>query len=248
MADKERDGTPAPTSQPRKPAAGSSRAEVDSFLAKVRTRAPATEPGRRGRLIFALDATMSRQPTWDTACQLQADMFKEASAIGGLDVQLVYYRSLTECRASPWVSHAERLAELMGRIDCRGGHTQMRKILAHARRETQSNKVQALVFVGDAMEEAIDDLCASAGELGLLGVPAFMFQEGGDAIAEQAFREIARLTGGAYCRFDPGAAHQLRELLRAVAAFAAGGMRALADLSARREAGAIQLIGQMRQR
>jgi hypothetical protein len=248
MADKERDGTPAPTSQPRKPAAGSSRAEVDSFLAKVRTLAPATEPGRRGRLIFALDATMSRQPTWDTACQLQADMFKEASAIGGLDVQLVYYRSLTECRASPWVSHAERLAELMGRIDCRGGHTQMRKILAHARRETQSNKVQALVFVGDAMEEAIDDLCASAGELGLLGVPAFMFQEGGDAIAEQAFREIARLTGGAYCRFDPGAAHQLRELLRAVAAFAAGGMRALADLSARREAGAIQLIGQMRQR
>jgi hypothetical protein len=248
MADRERDGTPATASQPRKPAAASSRAEVDSFLAKVRTLAPATESGRRGRLIFALDATMSRQPTWDTACQLQADMFKEASAIGGLDVQLVYYRSLTECRASPWVSHAERLAELMGRIDCRGGHTQMRKVFAHARRETQANKVQALVFVGDAMEEAIDELCASAGELGLLGVPAFMFQEGGDPIAEQAFREIARLTGGAYCRFDPGAAHQLRELLRAVAAFAAGGMRALSDLSARREAGATKLIAQMRSR
>ena len=248
MADKKRDGTLAPTGRRSEPAAGSSRAEIDSFLAKVRTLAPATEPGRRGRLIFALDATMSRQPTWDTACQLQADMFKEAAAIGGLDVQLVYYRGLTECRASPWVSQAERLAELMGRIDCRGGHTQMRKILAHARRETEANKVQALVFVGDAMEEAIDDLCASAGELGLLGVPAFMFQEGGDAIAERAFREIARLTGGAYCRFDPGAAHQLRELLRAVAAFAAGGMRALADLSAKREVGATKLIQQMRQR
>ncbi len=248
MADKERDGTPAQTGRRSEPAAGASRAEIDAFLAKVRTLGPASEPGRRGRLIFALDATMSRQPAWDTACQLQADMFKEAAAIGGLDVQLVYYRGLTECRASPWVSQAERLAELIGRIDCRGGHTQMRKILAHARRETQANKVQALVFVGDAMEEAIDDLCASAGELGLLGVPAFMFQEGGDAIAEQAFREIARLTGGAYCRFDPGAAHQLRELLRAVAAFAAGGMRALADLSAKREAGAIKLIQQMRQR
>ena len=81
------------------------------------------------------------------------------------------------------------------------------------------------------MEEAIDDLCAAAGELGLLGVPAFMFQEGDDPIAEQAFREIARLTRGAYCRFDPGAAHQLAELLRAAAAYAAGGMRALADLS-----------------
>src|SRR5262249_25940695 len=115
-----------------------------------------------------------------------------------------------------------------------------------ARRESEKAKVQALVFVGDAMEEKLDDLCHSAGELGLLGVPAFMFQEGDDAIAGQAFREIARLTGGGYFRFDPGAAHQLGELLRAAAAYAAGGMRALADLSARRNAGAIKLIRQMR--
>jgi hypothetical protein len=208
--------------------------------------APSAKAGQRGRLIFALDATMSRQPMWDTACQLQGDMFREAAAIGGLDVQLVYYRGLTECRASRWVSEAERLGSLMERIDCRGGHTQIGKILAHARRETESNKVQALVFVGDAMEEKLDDLCHAAGKLGLLGVPAFMFQEGHDPITEQAFREIARLTHGAYCRFDPGAAHQLAELLRAVAAYAAGGLRALADLSARRQAGALKLIAQMR--
>jgi hypothetical protein len=103
-----------------------------------------------------------------------------------------------------------------------------------------------MVFVGDAMEEKLDDLCQAAGELGLLGVPAFMFQEGGDPIAEQAFREIARLTRGAYCRFDPGAAHQLGALLRAAAAYAAGGMRALETLSARRDPGAIKLIAQMR--
>src|SRR5207248_8448436 len=136
--------------------------------------------------------------------------------------------------------------DLMTRIDCRGGNTQIGKILAHARRETQARKVQALVFVGDAMEEALDGLCHASGELGLLGVPAFMFQEGGDPIAEQAFREIARLTRGAYCRFDPGAAHQLGELLRAVAAYAAGGIRALENLSARRDPGAIKLIAQMR--
>ena len=183
---------------------------------------------------------------WDTACHLQADMFREAAAIGGLDVQLVYYRGLNECRASRWVSQAERLAELMSGIDCRGGHTQIGKVIAHARRESEKMKVQALVFVGDAMEEKLDDLCHAAGELGLLGIPAFMFQEGGDPVAEQAFREIARLTRGAYCRFDPGAAHQLRELLRAAAAYAAGGMRALADLSARHEAGATKLIEQMR--
>src|SRR5262249_48358551 len=120
--------------------------------------------------------------------------------------------------------------------------------LTHARRETKSSRVQALVFVGDAMEEKVDKLCTLAGELGLLGMPAFMFQEGNDAATEQAFREIARLTRGAYCRFDPGAAQQLAGRLRAAAAYAAGGMRALADLSARRDAGAIKLIEQMRQR
>ena len=238
-----------PTDRPptgRAPAAVSTRSEIDAFLAQVKGLGPSTAAGARGRLIFALDATMSRQPTWDTACQLQAEMFREAAAIGGLDIQLVYYRGLSECRASPWMSQAERLGALMERIDCRGGHTQIGRIIAHARRETDSRKVQALVFVGDAMEEKLDDLCHSAGELGLLGVPAFMFQEGHDPIAEQAFRELARLTRGAYCRFDPGAAHQLAELLRAAAAYAAGGMRALADLSARRQAGAIKLIEQMR--
>ena len=244
MAQDRSDKTPAP--RRTEPAAASPRADIDAFLAQVRTLAPTTGSGKRGRLLFALDATMSRQPTWDTACQLQADMFREAAAIGGLDVQLVYYRGLAECRASPWVSQADRLAELMSRIDCRGGNTQIGKIIAHARRESEKTKVQAVVFVGDAMEEKLDNLCQAAGELGLLGVPAFMFQEGYDPIAEQAFREIARLTRGAYCRFDPGAAHQLAELLRAAAAYAAGGMRALADLSARREAGAIKLLEQMR--
>jgi hypothetical protein len=246
MANDSRDQMQPSVGRASTPAATSNRSEVDAFLAQVKGLGPAVALGDRGRLIFALDATMSRQPLWDTACRLQGEMFREAAAIGGLDVQLLYYRGLNECRASRWVSEAERLAAVMTGIDCRGGHTQISKVLAHAKRESQTKKVQALVFVGDAMEESLDDLCHSAGELGLLGVPAFMFQEGGDPIAEQAFREIARLTRGAYCRFDPGAAHQLGELLRAVAAYAAGGMRALSDLSARRQAGAIRLLEQMR--
>jgi hypothetical protein len=230
----------------RSPAPVSSKPEVQAFIEQLRALGPSTAQGKRGRLIFALDATMSRQPTWDAACQLQGEMFREAAAIGGLEVQLLYYRGFNECRASGWVADGARLALLMSGISCRGGRTQIGRILAHARRETEKLKAQALVFVGDAMEEEIDDLAAAAGELGLRGVPAFVFQEGDDPVAEQAFREIARLTRGAYCRFDVGAAHQLRELLRAAAAYAAGGMRALADLSARREAGAIKLLEQMR--
>lgn len=244
---KDRPGAPAPLHRrdPAKAPAESSRGEIDAFLNQVRSLTPSREPGRRGRLIFALDATMSRQPTWDTACELQAGMFREAGTIGGLDVQLVYFRGLTECRASQWVSQPENLSRLMERIDCRGGHTQIGKVLSHARNESQGTKVQALVFVGDAMEEAIDDLCAAAGELGLIGVPAFMFHEGDDAITERAFREIARLSRGAYCRFTPGAAHELAELLRAAAAYAAGGMKALSDLSARHSGGAAKLLKQM---
>jgi hypothetical protein len=231
---------------PSEPAQTSSRSDIEAFLAQVRTLAPADLSGGRGRLIFALDATMSRQPTWDTACGLQADMFREAAAIGGLDVQLVYFRGLGECRASRWVSDAGGLAAMMEKIDCRGGNTQIGKVLAHARREGEKGRVAALVYVGDAMEENVDALCRTAGELGMLGVRAFMFHEGHDPAAEHAFRDIARLSGGAYCGFNAGAAHELAELLRAAAAYAAGGMKALDDLSARRHAGATRLIAQMR--
>jgi hypothetical protein len=218
--------------------------DIAAFVARARAMSP-NAAGARGRLVFALDATMSRQPTWDMACALQADMFREAAALGSLDIRLVYYRGLNECRATGWISDSAKLAKLMGGIDCRGGNTQIGKVLSETRREAVASGVRAMVFVGDAMEEGIDDLCARAGELGLLKVPVFMFQEGNDAVAEQAFREIARLTGGAWCRFDPGAAAQLRELLRAAAAYAAGGREALRRLS-KTGSGAANLLSQMK--
>lgn len=220
----------------------SSSEDIAAFVAKAQAMSP-HGAGARGRLVFALDATMSRQPTWDMACALQADMFREAASIGSLDIRLVYYRGLNECRATTWISDSAQLARLMSKIDCQGGNTQIGKVLSETRREAVASGVRALVFVGDAMEESVDQLCARAGELGLLKVPAFMFQEGHDSAAEQAFREIARLTGGAWCRFDPGAAAQLRELLRAAAAYAAGGREAL-KLS--RSSGAAALLSQMK--
>ena len=159
--------------------------------------------------------------------RLQAEMFEEAGKVGSLDVQLVYFRGFNECRASRWVSNTKGLRDLMTGIDVRGGHTQIGKVLSHARKETRKKKVNVLVFVGDALEEAIDDLAAKAGELGLLGVKLFIFQEGHNPMVERGFRELARLTGGAYARFDPNAAGQLAQLLRAAAVYAAGGLKAL---------------------
>lgn len=219
---KRRDITSRPGPDQPAPSSGS---DIDAFLAEVKSTAPAS--AARGRLIFALDATMSRQPTWDLACELQAEMFDAAASVGGLSVQLVYFRGIGESRASSWVANARALRDLMVKIDCRGGHTQIRKVLAHVRREAEERPVAALAYVGDAMEENPDHLCALAGEIGLLGVRAFMFHEGRDQAAERTFREIARLTRGAYLPFDASAAGQLRTLLNAVATYAAGGLPAL---------------------
>ncbi len=218
--------------------------DISAFVARARAMSPIAT-GARGRLVFALDATMSRQPTWDIACALQGDMFQEAAALGALDIRLIYYRGAAECRASRWISDSARLMRLMQKIRCQGGRTQIGRVLADVRHEAVAAGVRAMVFVGDAMEEPVDDLCARAGELGMLKVPAFMFQEGNDPVAERCFREIARLTGGAWCRFDPGAAAQLRDLLRAAAAYAAGGREALKRLS-RTAAGAAKLLEQVK--
>lgn len=232
-----------------KPPEKSGRSEVDEFLAKV-AAAPARQPAdERGRLIFAMDATMSREPTWDNACQIQGEMFREAAQLGGLDVQLVYYRGFGECRASKWVGDPKSLLRLMTSVSCRAGHTQIERVLSHAIRETGKCKVDALVFVGDALEENIDNLGQRAGELGILGVPVFIFHEGGDLAVRRAFEEIARLSGGAYCPFDMGSAGQLRELLRAVAVYAAGGRKALLEFGDRSGSAEVRLLtGQLRGR
>lgn len=180
-----------------------------------------------GRLILALDATMSRQPTWDLACSLQSDMFDAVGKTGGLAVQLVYFRGFGECRASRFVADTAALKNLMTRIDCRGGHTQIGKVLSHVLKENERGKVNAVVYIGDAMEEEIDELADKAGQLGMRGVPVFVFQEGHDSAAEAAFREIARLSKGAWFRFDANAAATLSRLLSAVAVFATGGIKAL---------------------
>jgi hypothetical protein len=226
-----------------KPPSGAGRG-VAEFLEQAR-QVPAASG--RGRLIFALDATMSRQPTWDLAQALQARMFEIAARSGGLDVQLVYFRGFSECRASRFVSGGQGLAKLMSAIAVRGGTTQIGRVLAHARDEAARAKVAALVFVGDAMEENPERLTALAGELALRGVKAFMFREGDDPAAERVFAAIARLTGGAYDAFDASAPKRLSALLGAAAAYAAGGEAALERL-ALADGAARGLLAQMRSR
>ncbi len=214
---------------------------VDAFLRKVASTPTIVPTGSKGRLVFAMDATASREPTWDHACHIQAEMFTEASGLGGLEIQLAFFRGFGEFRAVPWHSRSQDLVGEMTGVTCLGGHTQIEKVLKHAIAETKRKKINALVYVGDCMEERVDDLCQLAGELGMLGVPAFVFQEGREPVAMRAFEQIARLTNGAYCSFDANSAQTLRDLLKAVAAFAAGGRKALQDFS-RKTGGDVKLI------
>jgi len=206
---------------------GEVSAEVDAFLRDLQRAPPPRPSGGRGRLIFALDATASREPSWDRACRIQGEMFEATAALGGLDVKLVYYRGFNECKASRWMSNAADLHRVMRAVSCLGGETQIERVLAHALAETKRQRVNALVFVGDAMEEEVDRLCQLAGELGLNGVPIFLFHEGDNPIVARAFRQMARLSRGAYLRFDLASADRLKDLLGAVAVYAAGGYRAL---------------------
>ncbi|GIX17033.1 MAG: hypothetical protein KatS3mg119_1219 [Rhodothalassiaceae bacterium] len=234
------------------------RPEVARFLAELEARAPARSragsrqvpadatgaAAPRANLLFALDATMSRQPTWDLAVSIQADMFLEAAKFGGLAIKLVYFRGLGECRATGFVRDPVKLAELMTGITCRAGRTQIARVLRHAVRTAREDGLKAMVYVGDCCEENPDQLAAIAGELAILGVPIFLFHEGGDAFARRVFEELARITKGAALAFDPASPHELAALLKGVAAYAAGGDGALQAL-ARREAPAGALLAHL---
>ena len=233
---------PVPAGTQTKSETRSGRAEIDAFVRHARAVATGRDAGH-GRLILALDATMSRQPTWDLACDLQGEMFDAAARSGRLDVQLAYFRGFGECRSSRFVDSSAELKSLMVRIVCQAGVTQIGKVLAHALKENAAGRVHARVYIGDAMEENIDSLAAQAGELGVRGVPVFVFQEGHDGAAEAAFKSIARLSKGAWFRFDRSSADILARLLASIAIFATGGVKALESRGAQSDR---LLIGRLR--
>ena len=248
------DGKAPKTGRPPQPMSGdepsgavqaSSPGALDAFLRQVAATPRRGPTGARGRLIFALDATGSREPTWDQAMRIQSAMFTETRDLGGLEVQLCFYRGVAEFNASPWCGEARELLGLMTRVRCAAGLTQIARVLSHALDETARRQVNALVFVGDCVEEDADQLAGLAGQLGLRGLPAFVFQEGHDPLAEHSLRQIARLSGGAYAPFDAGSPQVLRDLLGAVAVYAAGGRKALADFGRSRGGAVLQLTHQM---
>ena len=234
-------------SDSRKLSPPSPAGQIQSFLEQV-AKTPVKAASGAGRLLFALDATASREPTWREAQRLQTQMFEVAAAAGGLTIQLCYYRGLADFSVSPWLTEPRALKARMANVECLGGLTQLGRVLDHAVRETRRARLNAVVFIGDCVEEDVDALSQLAGQLGVLGTPVFLFQEGHDPQAAQAFRHLAQLSGGAHCHFDAGSARQLADLLGAVAAYAAGGRAALERFGHDRGGLALQLTHQVSHR
>ncbi len=221
----------------------SSTGEIDKFLTRSKTLAARADSG--ARLLFAIDATASRQPTWDRACQLQGEMFMATQNLGGLSVQLCYYRGLSELRATKWLVDEHALLRQMTRVRCEGGMTQIERLLNHALKEHRDRPIKAVVFIGDACEENPDRLAGKAGELGIAGLPLFMFQEGRDPLVESTFRQMAKVSGGAWAHFDHASPTQLAELLGAVARYAAAGTDAMLEHGKAGSGGAKLLLEQL---
>lgn len=208
----------------------STNRSVDQFLsAAARTKLPGARTTHR--LLFALDATASRQATWDLACELHAELFNEAARIGNIAIQLCYYRGLEEFVATPWTTEAARLKHDMSCVSCRGGRTQIGRLLDHATREASLHPVRALVFIGDCFEEDEAEVKQRAGQLAIRQLPVFVFQERGERRATRIFKTIAAMTHGAHAPFDSHSPGELRRLLGAVARYATGGRVALEDCS-----------------
>jgi hypothetical protein len=217
---------------------------VASFIAEAKS--PTKLPGKpiESRIIFGLDATASREPTWDQASQIQHEMFAAVQSDQRLAVQLCFYRGFRELKASRFCHSATELQGLMGQVRCRGGHTQINRLLKHALKISRVDTLKAVLFVGDAIEESVDDLCDQAGLLGLKKIPLFIFHEGHDVGVERTFRAMTKLSGGAYAPFDLASPDQLKRLLAGAAAYATGGHAALGSL-AYQQPGLKQLTSQL---
>lgn len=197
--------------------------------ALLRTAPPTKKPDTN--IGFIIDATASRQDTWDTAQKTQAAMLSEL-ANGFADrvtIELVTFGGDVLNAPTQAVSHidaAKRLAE----VECKAGSTQFIDALQPFV-ERKDNRTKSIIIVGDFFEENIETVYDVARKLAQKKIKIFTFQEGhyDNDDTETFFRELARITGGAYAKF--GSPVQLSKLCADVIDLTLGGCNALRALN-----------------
>ncbi len=224
----------------------SNQTEIEQFLVQAEQTQELTKQGKQiPHILFALDATASRQATWDIASHHQAEMF-DVLKNEKLAVQLAYYRGHNQFSTSSWLQNGDALKEEMLRVHCLAGLTQIHHVLHHAVSQCAKVSLKAVIFIGDALEEPIQPLYDLSGQLQLYRVPIFMFQEGHDPLVKQAYKQMAKLSGGAFAQFDAQSAERLKLLLAAVSLYARGGKNAFKQLTPQQQKRIGGLIEQLR--
>lgn len=207
---------------------------VAQFVSKA--RALKRIANAQTRIIFSLDATASRAPTWQQAQSLHQELFDAASESEstGLALQLCYFKGVATFHSSHWVTTADGLRKALSEVYCEGGITQLQRLLHHCLdQHPDSRSLKAIIFVGDAVEEDAGVLNDLAIKCRMAKRPLFIFQEGSDATASVVFASMAALSGGVHITLGDGSADRLRGLLASVIRLATGGRKALE--SSRRE-------------
>jgi hypothetical protein len=188
---------------------------------------------RSGRLLFGVDLTSSRQPSFNQAQRAMTAMFETIKTIGAIAVKLIYFRGMNECRESKWYDDPRILIESMRRLSCDAGITQIARLLSLALSE--EGQVSGLVFVGDHCEDGADAVLTLAEKLGQRSMPIFVFHECADddhasLLAKPIFKGMAEVSGGVYVEFKLNSSDVLRELLIGMGAFVTGGCEGLSQI------------------
>lgn len=174
------------------------------------------------KLLFSMDATASRQPSWDVAQKITLSMFDVIP--GGLKIALAYHSAGRLQTVTEFRDDAGYFKDQIAAVRCQAGNTALCEILDTA---CDTPGLSSLIYIGDCFEERFETAVALAQRLKEKGVPCFIFQEGDDFRAADAFKAIAEITGGAVFPFEMDSLVRVREKLDAIAAYAAGGMKLL---------------------
>lgn len=217
------------------------KSDHSSFLDKVRSSkamsatpkqeilAKAIANPKRPRLLFAMDATASREACWNVAKEITGAMFEAVP--GELDVALAYHSGGLLQQMTEFSSQAKAFLDKVQSVRCSAGSTALNQILDKA---TQTIGLKAFIYIGDCFEENPTLAVELAEQLKLKGVRCFIFHDVSSQLqgydtkaARKVFEQIAKITGGALLPFDEKSPALVRELLAAISIYATGGIKAL---------------------
>src|ERR1700733_3610098 len=238
------DDAPPPSPPPPPP---SGVARTGGVLARLRTIATtaataaaaalpalshAEPPGETGapgrpRLIFAVDATASREPAW-TAARKVTDALVKALP-GELDVALAGHGGSRVHTFTAFTNSAATLRDRAAGVACEAGMTRLLPILSTSLRQPG---VRVVVYIGDVFEESLNHGRRLADAMGTQGTKLIVLHDTADPGARrdaEVFWDLTKRTGGCVLPFNAAASSRLRDLLSAVAVYAVGGEKLLRE-------------------